>query len=277
MNNIKLPKINYETFSSTRNSIQLITQLLSAIKGNLVPHQKNWEEFSLKINSKGFTTGVIPVIMNREYKVAEFNINLFDTTLSLVYSHYSEELNLEQNKIMSITKLLQQKFEGYGVAFPKLDEKFFSEEKISLNKTELNRLWELFSKVYLILLKLRGETLYETSNINFWPHHFDMSLLVFSGKLIEGQEPSNWDYSREQMNFGFSSGDENIQEPYFYVTSYPFNEKVLDNKLPEFAQWNTNGWKGMIIKLSSINYFNVDGDQLLQLFKLMLNENFNSQ
>ena len=56
MEKIVLPQIDYNTFAKTRDTIQLYAQLISAIKGKLVPHQKNWEEYSLKVYSKGFTS-----------------------------------------------------------------------------------------------------------------------------------------------------------------------------------------------------------------------------
>jgi hypothetical protein len=60
-------------------------------------------------------------------------------------------------------------------------------------------------------------------------------MLVFSGKLVDGKDSNDWSSSREQMNFGFSTGDDGIPEPYFYVTAYPFNQKLLNEPLPPAA------------------------------------------
>ena len=88
------------------------------------------------------------------------------------------------------------------------------------------------------MMTFKGDKLKETSNINFWTHRFDLAMLMFNGKLISGQDPNNWDYSREQMNFGFSFGDEVITNPYFYITQYPFNDKLFELNLTHGAYWH---------------------------------------
>lgn len=135
-------------------------------------------------------------------------------------------------------------------------------------------MWNIFSQVYFLFLKFRGSTLKEASNINFWPHHFDLALLLFSGKVIDGQDPSNWDYSRKQMNFGLSSGDAGIPQPYFYVTAYPFDEALLEIKLPEFAEWHTEGWNGLVVKLDRLANQKEIILSLFTLFTELLDKNF---
>ena len=61
MENIVLPNIEYNSFKQSRDTIQIYAQLISAIKGKFVPHQKNWEEYSLKVYAKGFTSTSIPI------------------------------------------------------------------------------------------------------------------------------------------------------------------------------------------------------------------------
>jgi hypothetical protein len=76
----------------------------------------------------------------------------------------------------------------------------------------------------------------------------------------------------EQMNFGFSTGDEAIPEPYFYITSYPFPDYVLGLELSHNAYWHKESWKGAVLKYSEIadkdgkeiilNYFNEVKDKV---------------
>ena len=113
------------------------------------------------------------------------------------------------------------------------------------------------------MLEFKGEQLLETSSINFWSHHFDLALLLFSGNLIPDKDPEDWDNSREQMNFGFSFGDEGVAEPYIYITAYPFNEELLKHKLPSNAYWNKEGWNGAILKYSDVQRANKPKDDIL--------------
>jgi len=274
MDNIILPQIDYYNFAKTRDTIQLYAQLLSAIKGKLVPHQKNWEEYSLKIYAKGFTTGPIPIKTDDGVEALDLNINLIEHKLKIFYKSSRDEITFENKTISEFTIELLKKLTSYGIELEKPDEKFFETDELTYDKNEIENLWDLFRQVYFLFLNLRGSTLMETSNINFWPHHFDLAILIFSGKLIEGQDTLNWDYSREQMNFGLSSGDAGIAQPYFYVTAYPFDEELLKMELPEFAEWHTEGWNGLVIKMNKLINLNDNMLSLFSLFTKLLNRNF---
>jgi len=274
MEHILLPQIEYNKFSNTRDSIQLIAQLVSAIKGKIIPHQKNWEEYSLKVYSKGFTSSAIPMQTQSGIEALELNINLIEHKLKIFYKNFRDEISLEQSTILDFTNIFVEKLNSYGIEIAKQDAKFYANKNLTYDKSESEKLWNLFRQVYFLFLKFRGTTLFEASNINLWPHHFDLALLLFSGKLVDGQEPSNWDYSREQMNFGLSSGDSGIQQPYFYVTAYPFDEKILKMELPKYAKWHTQDWQGLVIKINQLENQNEIMQKLNSLFTTLLNANY---
>ena len=274
MKNIILPRIDYINFAKTRDTVQLYAQLLSTIKGKLVPHQKNWEEYCLKFYSKGFTTTPIPIQTDNGLESLDLNINLIEHKLKIFYEDNRDEISLEDTTIAEFTNKLIEILNSYTIELEPPDNKFFSTDELFYDKNEITKLWNLFRHVYFLFLKFRGSTLKETSNINFWPHHFDLALLIFSGKLIDGQDPSNWDYSREQMNFGLSSGDAEIQQPYFYVTAYPFDEELLKIRLPKYAEWHKEGWNGLVIKLDQINNQKETMSSLFTLFSKLLEMNF---
>jgi hypothetical protein len=87
----------------------------------------------------------------------------------------------------------------------------------------------------------------ETSPIQLWPHHFDLSMLWLPGEKIAGQDPENEEYSDKQMNFGFTFGDEGIPEAYFYVTAYPFPDGFPSVPLPAGTSWQTEGFSGAVL------------------------------
>lgn len=271
---MKLPKIDYKEFSKTRNTIQLYAQLLSAVKGKYFPHQKNWEEFSLKTYAKGFTTGPIPVDTENGFEALDLNLNLIEHKLKLFYGSSRDEIDLQQNNIKSFTGEFLEKIKSFGIADFEPEEKFFAEENLTYEKSEVRKLWDLFRQIYFLLLEFRGSTLLETSNINFWAHHSDMALLVFSGKIIEGKDSQDWDNSREQMNFGFSSGDDGIGQPYFYITAYPFDEKLFETDLPGFARWQKEGWKGVVVEFYQLNSKSSSAETLINFFEDLIKINF---
>ena len=199
---------------------------------------------------------------------------MIEHKLKIFFKDNRDEISLETKTIAEFTQNLLDILYSYEIQIAKPEDKFFAKDELTYDRNEITKLWNLFRQVYFLLLKLRGSTLNETSNINFWPHHFDLALLLFSGKLIDGQDTNNWDYSREQMNFGLSSGDGGITEPYFYVTAYPFDEALLEIKLPEFAEWHTEGWNGLVVKLDRLVNQKEIILSLFILFTELLDKNF---
>ncbi len=81
------------------------------------------------------------------------------------------------------------------------------------------------------------------SDVRIWPHHFDMATLISIPDEINGQEKS--------VGVGLSSGDGSYNEPYWYVTPYPYPEDrinlpILDGN----GIWHTEGWVGAILTAS---------------------------
>src|SRR3989338_5136947 len=80
---------------------------------------------------------------------------------------------------------------------------------------------------------LRGKT----SPILLFPHHFDLSLVLF---LNESGDT-------DQMNYGFSGGDATISEPYFYITAYPEPAGFTGKTLIKPAFWQKKDFSGAIL------------------------------
>ena len=273
---IILPNIAFENFILTRNTIHLYSQLIGFIKSSLVPHNKNWEEHALHVYTKGFTTGGMPVIENENYSALELNINLVEHKLKIFYKNIRDEIDLEQSSIKSFTQLLLSKLESYGITIESVNEKFFMNSKLFYDRSEIENIWNLTRPIYFILHKFKSSLLLETSNINFWPHHFDLALLVFSGNTIDDKDNSKWDSSREQMNFGFSYGDSEFNEPYFYITSYPSDHSLFKIDLPNIASKHNSSWKGILIKLSDLKDNTINEEVLLNIFNELIKNRFKS-
>jgi hypothetical protein len=56
----------------------------------------------------------------------------------------------------------------------------------------------------------------------------------------------------EQITYGFLTGDTTINEPYFYVISYPNIKNLSDNKLDNDAFWYDEDWQGAILKYQDL-------------------------
>ena len=98
--------------------------------------------------------------------------------------------------------------------------------------------------------------------VHLWPDHFDFSVEWFTGK------------KDEQIGAGISPGDEQYDEPYFYMNPYPFNSKITQTTLP-VGTWHTSSWKGIKVDREDLAKYpqNEATDLLHQLF-LIAKKNF---
>ena len=114
------------------------------------------------------------------------------------------------------------------------------------------RYWQAARQVDMLLKQFRGEQRRETSPVQLWPHHFDWAMSWFSGRTVPGVDANDAGAADEQMAFGFSTGDETIAEPYFYVTAYPFPDQLPNAALPEDAVWHSEGFSGAVLAYATL-------------------------
>jgi len=249
----KLLKEKSEFFTDNLKGIKKLASILIDIKSKNLPHNKNSEEYSLGFWAKGFTTTPIPVLDNEKINMLELKINFVDEILEINFNNHSTCVDISNKNIISIDKLIQEEFKKIRIPDQLKNDSLTDTTDISYNKQDTIIMWDVLIYVYFLFIEFKSNILKETSSINFWPHHFDLAILLFSGRIVEGQDKGNWSYSREQMNFGFIFGDEFIPRPYFYVTIYPFNDEIMKNKLNNNAYWYNEKWKGAILEVDLLN------------------------
>ena len=253
----KLLKNKSQNFNETKNSFQKILSLFVEIKSNLSFPNKNSEEYSLKFTSKGFTTTPLPINKNGSIGALELTINFVEHNLEIICCEEKIDLELKNFNLGSLSKEIQNIFNNYSIPFKMSDKILLDKGEMIYNDEDSSLIWEVLKENYFIICEFKSKILKETSNINFWPHHFDIAMLLFSGNIIQGQDKSNWSYSREQMNFGFLFGDEFISIPYFYVTLYPFDKKITENQLNNNGYWYKEKWNGAFVIISNIRIFTI--------------------
>ena len=98
------------------------------------------------------------------------------------------------------------------------------------------------------------------SPVLLYPHHFDVSMVWFTHRQTAEETDDR------QFTFGFSAGDSNIAEPYFYVTAYPEPAKFKTIILKHPAYWQSQGFSAAIINYSAIDSKNPE-DELASFYR----------
>ncbi len=93
------------------------------------------------------------------------------------------------------------------------------------------------------------------SPVLIWPHHFDIATLITIPNQINGETLT--------VGVGLSPGDSSYDQPYWYVTPYPYPEDI--SNLPTLdgnGTWHTSGWVGAVLTASQFGEPNASIDQI---------------
>jgi len=78
------------------------------------------------------------------------------------------------------------------------------------------------------------------SPVRCWPHHFDVASLITLDAGVGAEEARS-------IGVGFSPGDGSYDQPYFYVTPWPYPDATHLPSLAGGMGWHTSGWTGAVL------------------------------
>jgi hypothetical protein len=258
------PVLPLSAWQPTRDTLQGYSKVLGKIRRALTPPQKHWWHVSLHVAPHGLTTTAIPI--------PESNGATFEINLDLLQSPQVRIVtSLGQSWTQLLTGQPLNKFcDSVLAALAKMgieaeiDRSLFAADTPGVIDAEaVTTFWQALASIHTVWQQFKAELPGETGPVQLWPHHFDLALLWFSGRKVPGVDPTNEEYADEQMNFGFSTGDEGMPEPYFYVAAYPWPEQIVAAALPAGAEWYTASWKGGLLRYESLLKAADPAEQLL--------------
>ena len=158
---------------------------------------------------------------------------------------------------------LEHELSSLGADFSKINlnlpyqiPEYATAKREKFNVSNLNACGEL-SKLYhntaLLLDKIAASD-ESIGAIKCWPHHFDIAATMM--RLDSGDPETS-----RQIGIGMSPGDQYYDEPYFYVSPWPY---PTENLLPIDhlgAHWHQDDWVGAVLPLSSLTKESLIQDQ----------------
>lgn len=263
------PAMDTGQFADTKQALHRYSQVLGNWLKTCRSRRKHWWHASLRPSLNGLTTGVVHADID-----FELELNLRESKLTgltsegkrLVIELYGQPVKeiagavsrflldsgLDENLVTSVNTDLQPGvFEDYSV-------------------DQCRLIYEVLNAVSATFESFRAGIREETSPIQLWPHHFDVSMLWLPGDKIPDQDPANEEYADKQMNFGFTFGDDSIPEPYFYITAYPLPEELPNTPLPEGTGWYSDSFNGAVLTYKTLQANTEPTDYLLALWNGLL-------
>ena len=269
----RFPDLDIGPAVPTRDAIHAYARVLGDWLKSCRPRRKHWWHASLRPSLAGLTTGVVHAGANFELELDLENSRIVGQTSD--GARLSESLigRSEADFATMVADFLMSNGVESGLA--PADQGRDGDEVQGFSAGHARRIGRVLSAVSGAMAEFRSGIKEETSPIQVWPHHFDLSMLWLPGEKIEGQDPDNEEYSDKQMNFGFAFGDESIPEPYFYVTAYPLPDGFPSLKLPAGTDWRTEGFSGAVLPYETLTKSSDPRGYLLDLWEGLLSAGLN--
>lgn len=109
-------------------------------------------------------------------------------------------------------------------------------------QSPISNLADYYSTANTILQEISKQEI-GASPVLIWPHHFDIATLITLPEKINSETLT--------VGVGLSPGDLSYDQPYWYVTPYPYPEDI--SNLPTLdgnGSWHTSDWVGAVLTAS---------------------------
>ncbi|MFK8016641.1 MAG: DUF5996 family protein [Gammaproteobacteria bacterium] len=239
------PKLDPDQISETRDALHAYSRIAGHWLKQIRARRKHWWHASLRPSLNGLSTGVV-------YGATDFEMELDLRRSELqvrVATGNSLTESLRGQSAVALAEQVQRFLAASGaVRDKKIDVSQIADVEFpSYSVKAAQAIAHALNGVAAQMSELRARLREESSPIQLWPHHFDLSMIWLPGHKVVGQDPADEEYADKQMNFGFTFGDEGIPEPYFYVTAYPLPAALPAINLPPGAQWKSDGFSGAVL------------------------------
>ncbi len=245
----RFPVLDPAVLAPTRDALHAWAQVLGNWAEGRRRRRKHWWHISLRPSIRGLTTDVI-----RNSPDFELELDLVNSRLDVHCELTTSSLKLTGQSPREVAGFIESALEMAGVAGCDVpaDSELRGDRFPDYSPEAAGRLHHAFASVAAALEELRAGIREETSPIQVWPHHFDLSMIWLPGARVMGVDSADEESADKQMNFGFVLGDAGISEPYFYVTAYPQPDDLLDVELPDGTAWHTEGFTGAVLRYGEL-------------------------
>ncbi|MCH9693561.1 MAG: hypothetical protein K0U72_03550 [Gammaproteobacteria bacterium] len=250
MRDDSFPRLEIAAIAPTRDAIHGYARILGDGLKACRSKRKHWWHASLRPSLNGLSTGIV-----RAMDDFELELDFRHSVLNMRADSNGQKLDLTGQSASEVAGKVAAFMGSRGVSADITKNIAMAERTAAVegySPAHAMQMGHALRTVATALERFRAGVREETSPVQLWPHHFDLSMIWLPGEKIEGQDPHNEEYSDKQMNFGFAFGDGGNPEPYFYVTAYPTPAAMAEAKLPAGATWKSEGFTGAVVSYQDV-------------------------
>lgn len=240
--------MNLSSIKEAREELHKLVQFAGMVPRSLLTHDPSDSSASLLWNEEH------KALMSQDVDEVSVGLSLADQKLLVIKHDHSLSIPVIGKTEEEVFAELKNTLSNMGLKGDKLETALPYELPDAVVKNgqpfkavddqALQSLKNLYSNTHRSLEAIFSENV-NASEIRCWPHHFDIATLV----TVEPHEDPE---EAKSIGFGFSPGDGGYEEPYFYLTPWPYPKVDKLYKLDQPAIWNTEGWVGAVLKANDL-------------------------
>jgi hypothetical protein len=195
------------------------------------------------------------------------SISLYDFMVYLVDENFKtiSSISMQGSKQKDVMVWLEKELVQLGVDFSKINLDYpydlpdYADNvgntfgvKSEQASHELSR---LYHNANLMIHHILAKEEKKVSKVKCWPHHFDIAGSIIL--LDTGDQNTS-----KKIGIGMSPGDQDYDEPYFYVAPWPYPTKELPDISDTLGHWHQNNWIGAVLPYSQLTEQTLIQDQI---------------
>jgi hypothetical protein len=273
MNNWQsIGKIKPQELTESRLQLHYAIQLIAATSASLAEPLPDYSHTSLAWHP------ILEVFLGSVIRVTQpFQVALDPVSLTLILLDKQQEtitsLPLHGKTMAEGLTWLQQEMtklgaDPSGIAFLDYPPNDFPDHALAQGaafdasqELALSELTDYYANTDQ-LLQAMIVTTEDATATHIWPHHFDMATLMML--------PGTQNGTPLTVGVGFSPGDAGYNEPYWYVTPYPYPDTANLPAIAGTGFWHTHHWVGAVLPASHLTE-NLNADVQQQQVRSFLN------
>ena len=225
------PPLPLESWSDTRNTLHMWTQVVGKVRLALTPKVNHWWNVPLYVSSRGLTTSPIPY----GDLVFEVEFDFLDHKLHIRLSNgVVKELPLRPQTVADFYQEFMSTLRSAGiqveiwhmpVEIP--NPIAFDQDHIhaSYDREYAHRFWRILISVDEVLKEFRSRFIGKSSPVHFFWGSFDLAVTRFSGRRAperpEADAITREAYSHEVSSVGFWPGGGEVKDAAFFSYAAP--------------------------------------------------------
>lgn len=261
---LTFPPIALSDWKDTRDTLHKYCRLVGAIREAMSKPLPNALHTNLLISRRGFTTSQILKDDSSTDKFFEVILDVSHRRLR-IESNYREPLSIALTG-QSLNALCDETcslLTDIGIKPPLERPSFLEGIRGQFDSELVKTYWKAISSTRRVLKKIKAELGNEAGPIQLRVDNLTLSLTWYCNKIFSSS-------SMEQIEFGFSTGNDLFEEAFFFIATFP-DEQALDKILSDKKKYfPTNDNSKLILPYSEVSKTKNGEQKLLNFYRCVL-------